>query len=348
MVDYKITWKGRLIKRILVLIVIALFLGYLSSCSINEARFMTDNNKYRVTKLNTIIEALENKDAATIKKLFSKSAIEKAGEDEINEGIDYLFTLYNGELLSFDMKGGGISEDIGGGQRTKSTYIRANIITDKESYYLSSLDIIIDTASRNNVGLWNLSLMRSEEKEKYGKPIDYFAGVYCPEIRPEQIDLASGIEHHYETDFGSFTIPKGFYRNPLLSSDEQYIFFETYASPENWSLNELSIEPGQWDFSKDGKNAFQKAMEEKFLTSDNKAGKDKKYSLLETKEFQTKNGYTVLLNAFERSDQEYWKSEYYILDETRYVLVYTGMVKSDIERMQETALSITDSFVWVD
>ena len=341
---------------IVVSLIILLVFFSMSGCSLNEIRFSISEDNYRESKLNTILDALQNEEASILKNLFSRVSIDIASEDEIQEGIEYIFTLYKGKTQYYDLKKGGVSESIRGNGRLKSTYIWAIVTTDVDVFDVYARDIVFDSLNPDNVGISNLSIMLREDVSKYGTPRSDFFGVYRPGQIPEQIEYGFGIEHHYITEYGSFTIPKEFYRNPIKSNAEKYVFFEIINTPDEEISGAFSIEAGSWVYGVNDTN--------KFMNSINPMLEDKLkttfpggvYSLEKTIVRDTSGGYPLVRivasdEIKNQYGQEYIEAFYYIVGDMKYVEIRMSKYWRDEKaflKMEDTALEIADSFVWAD
>ena len=340
---------------VVVLTLLAIMFG-LSMCTLNDVRFSIGEENYRESKLKKILNALQNEDTSTIEKLFSKSSIEITGKDEIKEGIKYLFELYKGDMVSYDLKGGSVYESIRDGKRQKNTYIWAIVTTEIDIFDVYCRDIIFDSNNPDNVGISNLAVMRREDVSKYGTPRSDFFGIYRPGQIPEQTEYGFGIEHYYETEYGSFTIPKEFYRNPLKSSEEKYIFFDIINTPDEDIPGAFSIEAGYWGYEVSDIERFTKsikpALEEKLKTT----FPDGNYTLDGTILRNSIEGYPLIRvlagdGMKNKYRQEFLEAFYFVVGNEKYMEIHMSKYWRDenaFNNMQEIALVIADSFKWAE
>jgi len=175
---------------IVYILLILLICTTLTACSINEARFMVDADSYRTEKLNTVIDALNNKDIDAIKSLFSRKSLEAVGEDRIEIDIKYLFAITPNIIQHVIIKGGIISEDVQDGKRKKGTYVYEYVTDGSEKYFVYFLDCIVDTADHENVGISQLTFMTENDARQFGQPDKEFVGIF----RPDQIDALPDTE----------------------------------------------------------------------------------------------------------------------------------------------------------
>ena len=183
---------GHWITLILVL-AIACILSIISS--VNEVKFTLSGERYREEKVNTIIKALQAEDIKPILNLFSKVAIDEAGEDELEDGIRYLFTILVGNVKSVKVQGSDYSESIRGLQRVKYSTVSGLVTTDVGVYRVYGPDTIYDSFNRRNVGISQLMVQTIEDLNKYGYPADDFYGVFRQDIVAAAVDRYSPDEN---------------------------------------------------------------------------------------------------------------------------------------------------------
>ena len=152
---------------------------FLSSCSLGRERkdMDSENNVYKKVDahLEQIIESIETRDNEKIKSMFSEQALNEA--KELDEGIDYLFTLIEGSIQSWDRVGGSVDETNDYGRKMVKARLRYNVYTDKEQYLFSILEYTEDADHPENIGVYNIKAINVNSEE----PIFSEAGIYMPE-----------------------------------------------------------------------------------------------------------------------------------------------------------------------
>lgn len=173
-------------NKLIVILMFALIMLFLSSCSIVGSRVQMlnkDNDEGKAdARLNQIIEAIKSKDKDSIKAMFSKQALNEA--EDIDGRIDYLFNFVQGNIESWDtIVHGATTESINRGSRIKKSSSWYNVNTNKQKYLLFFLECVTDTDHPENVGVYMLQLIKAEDKETQfdgGGPKTLCAGIYKP------------------------------------------------------------------------------------------------------------------------------------------------------------------------
>lgn len=164
-------------KNIVLLLLLNILL--LSSCSLGGERtdiLNKDNDDKKADdRLEQIIESIKNKDKDSIKAMFSEQALNEA--KDLDERIDYLFTLVEGNIESWDRIGGSVDETNDYGLKVVESRFRYNVYTDKEQYLFSILEYTQDANNPENVGVYCLKIINVKDEE----PIFSDAGIYKPE-----------------------------------------------------------------------------------------------------------------------------------------------------------------------
>ena len=168
--------------RVAIILAAATLSLFFAASSGNELLFSFGGKIYNEAKVNTIIEALQKEDADSIMSLFSKTAIKEAGEDEIEDGIRYLYTVFKGKVQSVEALGGDYSEHIDGLRREKKSFVLGLVTTDINSYRIYGSDTIYDSFNRNNVGFRHLMVLRDDDFNRFGFPAYDFVGVFRQDI----------------------------------------------------------------------------------------------------------------------------------------------------------------------
>jgi hypothetical protein len=166
-----------LLKKILILFMNVLLL---SSCFKGGRRMHISEGEKADARIEQILDAIKDKDRETLRSLFSQKALEEA--KEFDDGIDYLFGFFQGNIDSWERDKWSSGDKIEYGKRSemlRSWYI---VTTDEERYIFFVIDFTIDTINPNNAGLYTLCVMKEEDREtQFGYwQSKYIAGIYKP------------------------------------------------------------------------------------------------------------------------------------------------------------------------
>lgn len=171
-------------KKILILLFLINIL-LLSSCSLGGGRTEMLNrdgdDKKADVRLEQILGVIKNKDKDALKAMFSKQALDEA--DDIDGRMDYLLNFFQGEVVSWKQNGGPIVDEANNsGNKTKESKSFFNVDTDKQKYLFFLLDCTVDKDHPDNVGLYSLRVIKTEDKEtQFGYWQDMkIAGIYKP------------------------------------------------------------------------------------------------------------------------------------------------------------------------
>ena len=152
------------IKKLLLLSAIITLSFILTSCNILKPKLGRDDKKIAETRLEEIINALENNAKEILKNMFSTNALEEA--DDIDNNIDYVMNFYKGTIISKEGSRQGLDSNSDGiiKSELKGFY---RVTTDKEKYIIFFIDQLVDTENTDNVGLYMLQIIKLEDREKY-------------------------------------------------------------------------------------------------------------------------------------------------------------------------------------
>lgn len=168
------------IMRISLIVSVLIISLCVTSCTLlNADRFLIDDGKLSETRFQNIIEAIEKKDKKGLKKMFSTNALKEA--EDIDEGIEYIFKFYKGKIISKDdsSQGSGSNEY---GKRTYELKSCYTVKTDKDTYTVFFIDQIVDTADKDNVGLYMIQIIKDSDNDRqFDWGVVYkCAGIYRP------------------------------------------------------------------------------------------------------------------------------------------------------------------------
>ena len=134
---------------------------FFSACSMG-GNVMDRDRKIANERMESLLEAIQDKDRNTLQGLFSKTAITQAKNFESQ--VMRLFDYYQGEVLSYDDWGGpGVSDEIENGDRKKSMDLSCDVVTNVREYRFLFLDITVDDYNPDNVGIWSLYVIKKED-----------------------------------------------------------------------------------------------------------------------------------------------------------------------------------------
>jgi hypothetical protein len=158
-----------------------------SSCSLGAGNFfkkisMTDQDIANKT-FEQVLKSIQSKDKEALQSLFSKKALKEA--KDFDGSMDYLFDFFHGEVESWDDNDSGpiVDELVEGWQKITEYKSFYNVFTDKQKYYVFILEYPVDTARPDNVGVYSLRIIKSEDEEsQWGYWQDMkMAGIYKPQ-----------------------------------------------------------------------------------------------------------------------------------------------------------------------
>lgn len=152
-------------KKMIIAVIHLITVIFICSCSSGEVRSVANDDKTANQKFEMIIEALENKNADELTKLFSENAINN--DDDFNEKVDSLFEYYHGDLVSYDdwdaLAVYDSVNESGDNRRVKSYDLTYDVETTEQKYRFAIHYVIEDTADKNNVGIWSLYIIKAED-----------------------------------------------------------------------------------------------------------------------------------------------------------------------------------------
>lgn len=141
---------------------------FLSSCIIGGSRTdMLDNMNDREAadaRLEQVLEAIKNEDKDALKSMFSQTALEEA--EDFDDRMEYLFSFFQGEVVSWERFAFNVSERINHGKMTKRNYVWYKVNTDQQEYYMYFVQWTVDTEHPENVGIYALRVVKAEDDER--------------------------------------------------------------------------------------------------------------------------------------------------------------------------------------
>jgi len=155
----------------------------LSSCSLLDMQQTNaDRDEMKTDAMfETILSAIENGDSDTIKALFSEEALEEA--NDIDGAIEYLFNLFDGEIVSWERGAQSIGTSYREGRSSRLIRTWYTVYTETGRYLFLLLDYDENTIDPNLEGLYTLhGIDDADEDAAWGTWQELEApGVYMPE-----------------------------------------------------------------------------------------------------------------------------------------------------------------------
>lgn len=168
-------------RKIICICLVLLFC--LSGCSLSDMRLyqlnQTSKTESEAMKYveDTVIQALETKDAELLKSVFSEQALERASDIEL--GIEYMFGIYEGDFIEISNVNYSVDEHIERNNSWSCVYGQCHIETSQKEYVLSWSDWIKHTGNPSAVGVYKMNLREYNEGEYHSYM--NIAGVNYPE-----------------------------------------------------------------------------------------------------------------------------------------------------------------------
>jgi len=153
----------------------------LTSCLYRGGPVYVGEERAAKKRIKEILAAIENKDKEAMKALFSKKAL--AEVNDFDEGVDYLFDFFQGDVQSWEIDAWSSGESIERGKKSIMLRVWYIVTTDKEKYMFFVIDYIKDTMNPDNAGLYTLRVIKAEDEEtEFGYWQDMvIPGIYKPE-----------------------------------------------------------------------------------------------------------------------------------------------------------------------
>ena len=144
-----------------------------------------DENRYRNDKIvdNTVtafLEAIQERDSGGIKQLFSQGVRDEIGDEKLEEGIRYLFSIFEGEVISYEIKPYGLGkEGEGWGKKRIIADYKFILETTEDSYRIYIVYYTKDTITPDFKGLYQI---RMEKESDISNDLlsRRFMGIYVP------------------------------------------------------------------------------------------------------------------------------------------------------------------------
>ena len=139
-----------------------------SSCMTGRGRldiFGYNEEKNMNIVIERIIEAINEGDKETIKSFFSKNTLEEV--DDFDESIENLFSFIQVNIVSWEkLPDAHTSDSRDRGKRKREFTAYYDIYTDDQQYFFLIRNCSIDTVDPDNVGIYFLLVVKSEDENK--------------------------------------------------------------------------------------------------------------------------------------------------------------------------------------
>jgi hypothetical protein len=178
----------RLTKLLLSLLAAVLLVSSTTACSfIQEGGDMILRSVFRTEhdieadRLKAVLTAIEQKDGDALKSEFSKKALSEA--EDIDGGIEYLFELVQGDIVSWEEESLLSSDSLRYGKVKKNYKVWFVLSTTKDTYIFFFSDYYKDTINPDNQGMYALRAFReADAATQEGDSVTMnIPGVYRPE-----------------------------------------------------------------------------------------------------------------------------------------------------------------------
>jgi len=125
-------------------------------------------------RLEQIIDAINSKDRDAIMAIFSEKALSES--EDIDGGIDYLFSLFEDEIDSWERLAGQVSENNDHGRRDKRSIYVFAVYSGEKAYRVAICEDTVDTEHPENIGVYYITATNDTDE----KPNYYMGGIYVP------------------------------------------------------------------------------------------------------------------------------------------------------------------------
>ena len=132
-------------------------------------------------RVEQVVSIINDKDRSAFRTVFSEKALEEAADFE--GGLDFLFELIQGEILSWERDVIASDQSSRDGKRSLMIRYACTVTTEHDDYVLFFIDYIIDTINPDNEGLYMLQARSSGFTSNLGPWQNRMkAGFFIPEF----------------------------------------------------------------------------------------------------------------------------------------------------------------------
>jgi hypothetical protein len=116
--------------------------------------------------IEEILEVVSDNNREALRAMFSEKALSEA--TYFNEGVEYLFELIQGGVISYEQRSlpSSVRTRTSGRltfEKSDSTYV---VTTDKDVYLIAFSVYFIDDSNPENVGVYKIAAIRADDEEK--------------------------------------------------------------------------------------------------------------------------------------------------------------------------------------
>ena len=167
------------IKQGVILLIVLSFVSLFNGCSLKDIKPYED--RLAEKKCQEILSAIDNKDADSLKALFSKQSL--ADATDLDQGVEYIFSIVSGELQSFEIDHIHTS-DVLGSQHSKMFDAYFTITTSDNDYRMYFSYWYENSVNPDMIGVYRIKLVTRETIDntadfKWGE-VSSPAGIYNP------------------------------------------------------------------------------------------------------------------------------------------------------------------------
>ena len=156
---------------------------------LDNRKTISDSDVKQPERIDILIEALDKKDAAQFKSVFSETALELA--DDMDRGIEYIFGLYRGSYVKTVYQNYSSTKSYG--EKNTVCVDSVYVIQTTESFYRICYTVwTVQEKNPRSVGIYSLFLEECEEDKRGAGGGSIFAGITYPEREAAEI-AAAGI-----------------------------------------------------------------------------------------------------------------------------------------------------------
>ncbi len=152
---------------VLLLLVLALCVPMLGCSKLLDLRlfspFYDTSSSEAESMLESLVAAIESRDADAVKSLFSKQVQETA--PNLSDSISALFQFYQGEMQSYERYGPGTSAMKEGQIHKEEIFCSFDVTTTTGIYRIAFLCCTVDTEFPDKVGLVSVYIIRAEDSD---------------------------------------------------------------------------------------------------------------------------------------------------------------------------------------
>lgn len=156
-------------------------LGTLASCAALPKFGPKSDRENSDQHFEQVLSAIQNEDINYLESLFSKKALSEV--DDFDSGVQRLFDFFDGDVISYEFRAEGISDNKDDGIRTTKKRWWYTVSTSTGEYLFFFLEHPRDEANPDNVGLYMLQVIKAEDKATLfdGGQTILNPGVYVPD-----------------------------------------------------------------------------------------------------------------------------------------------------------------------